>query len=287
MLVRLLAVFLLLQVAFGLRGLDTTHPGAHFHYDDCEEEPAGCPDNWGELAIDKNQCGSTLRQSPIDLPRASDVEGVSHFDIAPHYAPFEQLNLVNNGHTIQVDTPAGVKNGLTVTWDNGVKAEYKLLQFHFHTKSEHSVDGRRFPLEVHLVHQIVNPVDGAESHLVLGAFFTSGDKNLFLESFIDRLPEIPVDGKNIFQSDSIHIDLNQLLSIVHTSRFWTYKGSLTTPPCSEIVHWVVLNEPAGTVSRSQLKKIAKKIPGGVNARPVQPLGDVQEVLIHQVNVVHA
>lgn len=201
------------------------------------------PDQWATLDSAFTACSGT-QQSPIDLPASGDA---SSGTLSVSYDDAEG-DLVDTGHGVQID-----HNGGTLTV-NGTT--YELLQFHFHTPSEHTVDGNAYPAEVHFVHAADN-----DSLAVIGVFIEEGAANDALTPFWDDLSAIedaPVDS----------IDVDALLPDDKT--YYTYDGSLTTPPCSEIVTWLVMQTPI-TMSAEQLD--ALRAVHDDNARPVQPLND--------------
>jgi carbonic anhydrase len=157
----------------------------------------------------------------------------------------------NNGHTFQVN----VDKGSSIKVDGKT---FELLQFHFHTPSEHTVDGRPFPLELHLVHQAAD-----KSLAVIGVLMTEGTSNSVLAKFWDKLPKTASEvdtGQNI--------ELKDLLPR-GTDDYFTYAGSLTTPPCSESVRWIVLQQPV-QVAKAQIATFRAVFPN--NSRPTLPLG---------------
>ncbi len=135
--------------------------------------------------------------------------------------------------------------------------DYKLVQFHFHTPSEESIDGKRFPLVAHLVHKNEN---GALA--VVAVLFKKGKENAALKQVFAELPAAAGDKHPL----ASNIDMMATLPSTHA--YYAYMGSLTTPPCSEGVHWQVLKQPS-EISGKQLAAFRKLYP--MNARPVQPL----------------
>lgn len=212
----------------------------------CYEGACG-PENWADLSPDYHLCADGLKQSPINLYRNRDAQTPA-LKISYKATP---LIIINNGHTVQVNYATG--STLTV----GTK-KYRLLQFHFHTPSEHLKDGRTYPLEAHLVH-----MDDFGGLAVLGVFLKEGDTtNAFLKPIFDNLPktegEVTVAGVNVNVTGLLPRDRD----------YFAYAGSLTTPPCSEGVSWMVLEDTV-TVSKAQLEQFRAIFHG--NARPEQAL----------------
>ena len=161
------------------------------------------------------------------------------------------VDIVNNGHTVQVDT---VGSGVLVIGGD----RYFLQQFHFHTPSEHTVDGHSCPLEVHFVHRTAGG-----KLAVVGLLFEEGAENPALTPFWSRMPKSagpPVDlGRG-------GVDIRKVLPARHD--VYRYAGSLTTPPCSEGVSWLVLKEHA-TASAAQIGAFRALVRH--DNRPIQPL----------------
>ena len=203
------------------------------------------PEHWADIDPAYATCRTGARQSPIDLPDAGTADGAAP-PLVLDYRP-GAATVVNLGHTLQANVAAG--NRLTV---GGV--EYQLLQFHVHTPSEHSIDGRHFPMEAHLVHR------NAEGGLaVVGVLIDAGAAGV-----IDELP-LP-DAVGASAEPDAALDPTHLLPA--SRAFHAFEGSLTTPPCSEGVQWIVMREPA-TASAEALARIAALL--GPTNRPVNPL----------------
>lgn len=215
----------------------------HWSYEG-EEGPA----YWGALDPANAACAQGQQQSPVDLNLETAVDAALS-ELRLSWTPFAPA-ITNNGHTVQID--AGGAGGHAML--NGVR--YELLQYHFHHASEHSFRGVHAPLEVHLVHRAA---DGGL--LVVGALFREGAENPALAALWPAIPEAHGAGK----LDS-PVDPAALVPVGGGA--FRYQGSLTTPPCSEIVSWVVLMEPV-SASAAQIARFAELFPG--NARPVQPL----------------
>ncbi|MEL6523146.1 MAG: carbonic anhydrase family protein [Pseudomonadota bacterium] len=204
------------------------------------------PDHWANLSEDYHVCGAGRQQSPIDLTHATraDVDRVT-----TQWKAASDFEVVNNGHTLQANMPKG-----SVSIVNG--KPYDLLQFHFHHQSEHTVDGEHFPMEAHFVHK---SADG--DLLVLGVFLDEGQKNDVLAPIWTVAPSSKGTARVV--------ETNHLQDLLpNSSKHFTYAGSLTTPPCSEIVTWVVYEEPV-EASEQQISDFAEVFPH--NNRPLQSL----------------
>jgi carbonic anhydrase len=207
-------------------------------------------DFWGDIAPEFQTCSSGQAQSPINIEGSGFTLNVGSLDLNYQDTP---LAIVNNGHTVRVD----YQPGSTLTLDGEV---YELLQFHFHQPSEHLISGKGSAMEAHFVHR--NQITG--DLVVLAVLMAEGEMNKSLESIWQQI--LPADSPAAQISD---LTINALQLLPENSRqYYRYQGSLTTPPCSEIVTWLVLKQPV-SVSKSQLTKFFGAI--GNNARPVQAL----------------
>lgn len=204
-------------------------------------------DRWGQLDEKYALCEAGIMQSPIDLGKAN-AKGLIDVSTDYHSGP---LSILNNGHTIQ----ANFAQGSTMTSGDVL---FNLLQVHFHTPSEHLVDGQSFPLTAHFVHA------SEEGKLaVLGIMFIEGAANQELGKLIKAAPTSKADVVTVSGST---FDPAQL--IPEKLEVYRYMGSLTTPPCSEGVNWHVVKKPV-TASKSQIAAMTKIM--GNNARPAQLL----------------
>jgi len=208
-------------------------------------------------------------QSPINLPKSME-KLVSAFKFKLRYGidciNFSEeglpVNLVNNGKTIQMDMTK--RHTLTLIETGDV---YELLQFHFHTLSEHTINDSAFALELHLVHKL----EGADKFLVLGMFFDSGgigSTNEFLASFWDLLPG-PGSGTS---EHNVDVNLSALVDAISDASFYGYNGSLTTPPLTEGVKWIVMKDVLHC-SKEQIVRFQERSGHKGNFRPPQPLND--------------
>ena len=207
------------------------------------------PDHWGSLSPDYALCADGTAQSPIDIRDASELDLV---DIRFEYGRTANV-VTNTGHSIQVD----VEGDSHIIY-NGIK--YDLLQFHFHAPSEHRIDGQAAAMEVHFVHH--DPNSGALA--VVGILLEEGERDN--DAYAPVFSDLPAQADRSRVSDD-SLELATLLP--QTRTFYTYQGSLTTPPCSEIVRWLLLDT---TIELSAGQIAAYTAIYANNARPVQPLG---------------
>lgn len=208
------------------------------------------PGFWGETP-GWESCGgtaATARQSPIDIDHVAFDRRLGPLRLELHETP---LDLTNNGHTIEEEYEPGSSIAL-----NGLV--YGLTQFHFHTLSEHTIAGRHAVMELHAV--FAEPASSNKA--VVGMLFVIGKSNLFISALMaDGLPKKSGDVVDV---PSRAINLADALT--DTSRYYTYAGSLTTPPCTETVTWFVLHEPA-ELSLAQFEALRTIL--GNNFRPLQ------------------
>jgi len=204
------------------------------------------PDHWGGLDPCFALCDSGSRQSPVDLANAIPAAASDTLDI--RWQPADAC-VLDTGHTVQVD----VAEGSFIVLEG---REFSLTQFHFHLPSEHTVGGARYALEAHFVH-----VAAAGDLAVIGTFIEIGEKDVNIQRIWEAIPaygESPVTLSGF----------NPATLLPRGRVYARYTGSLTTPPCSEVVHWVVMVEPT-FASQAQVDLFSKLHPP--NARPVQPL----------------
>ena len=205
---------------------------------------SGGPEAWGQMQPEYSKCSTGTRQSPIDIRGgiAVDLEPIK-FDYRP-----SGFSVIDNGHTVQVNVEPG--NSITITGKR-----YELVQFHFHRPSEERVNGRQYDMVAHLVHK---DVDGKMA--VVAVLLDRGSAQAIVQAVWNNLP--------LEKGDEVHagtrIDLSQLLP--EDKRYYTYMGSLTTPPCSEGVLWMVMKQPV-PISVEQVAIFSRLYP--MNARPIQ------------------
>lgn len=224
---------------------------------------------WASMKADSGLCRNGKQQSPVDLPKCHKISKRPPINVA--WGTRSNVKLVNNGHSVKIDvaTSSSTIGPPTMKMDGKV---YTLKQCHWHSGSEHTVSGQQLPLVVHCVHQ--NDADLGK-YGVLGIFYTLGiSQNEFLAAFEDRLPEHDRHGSNDVESDFTGpIDFNLLHQGTDKNKYWTYEGSLTTPPCSEVVDWYILMDYL-TLEQVQLTKMETAMgwaPYGGNYRPPQEL----------------
>ena len=216
-------------------------------------EGATGPDAWGDLDQTYAACVNGSEQSPINI-EFSEVEiDRTIEDVEIQYEP-TTFSLVNNGHTIQANTSSETNN---IILDG---AAYQLVQFHFHTPSEHQFNGQPYAMELHLVHQ-----NGNGELAVLGVMIQEGDMNNQLQPVWEALQ------KGDSEEDiSISDPINPQALLPQEQTFLYYNGSLTTPPCKEEVEWIILEQPID-MSKEQIQVFQQLFPD--NHRPVQPLNE--------------
>ncbi len=202
------------------------------------------PQSWGKLKPEFIKCTSGERQSPIDIRDGMKLQlDPVQFDYRP-----SAFRVIDNGHTVQVNVAGG--NTIEV-----IGRRYSLVQFHFHRPSEERVEGRQFEMVAHLVHK-----DMEGRLAVVAVLLDQGSAHPLVQTVWNNLPlekgeEVPARAM---------LDLNALLPAERN--YFTYMGSLTTPPCSEGVLWMVMKQPV-QVSLEQIGIFARLYP--MNARPIQ------------------
>ncbi|RXH55489.1 carbonic anhydrase [Granulicella sibirica] len=203
------------------------------------------PEHWSQLDPANSACALGHMESPIDLRGAKRV---ALPELTFDYHPAE-WKIVDNGHTVQVIVPPGssmISSG----------HRYELVQFHFHHPSEEAIAGKHFDMVIHMVHK------DADGHLaVVAVLLADGDNNAVIQKLWDSLPK----SENEVKPVAATLDPTQLLPVAHG--YYTFEGSLTTPPCTEGVRWFVMKSPL-KISVAEEQAFAKLFPN--NARPLQP-----------------
>ena len=225
-------------IATNIDSMQSGHD-VHWSYDG-----EGGPLRWGKIDAANAKCDTGERQSPIDIHDGIrvDLEPIQ-FDYKP-----VRFNVVDTGHTIQVNLGAG--NYISV-----LGRKYELTQFHFHKPSEERINGKNYDMVAHLVHK---DVDG--KLIVISVLIEQGKSNSLIQTVWNNMPL----EKNETVQPAGTLDLNQLLPV--NRQYYTYMGSLTTPPCTEGVLWMVLKEPI-EVTQEQISIFSRLYP--MNARPIQ------------------
>ena len=205
------------------------------------------PEHWAELSPAYALCGSGRNQSPVNLDQMIEAE------LPPITFEYggQVTEVVNNGHTIKANYAPG----------SAIKANgktYELKQFHFHSPSENTIAGKSFPMEAHFVHAAK---DG--SLAVVAVMMETGEASPAIEKLWSRMPQTP--GRTATLKETVTAE-----SLLPDDRdHYRFNGSLTTPPCTEGVLWLVMKKPI-TISEAQLKAF-QKVMKHPNNRPVQPL----------------
>ena len=202
--------------------------------------------NWEE--IENSDCNTAV-QSPVDI-RPEEAIKAQLPEITYEYNPF-QMMIVDNGHTIQ---GFGAEDSFITVGNK----RYQFLQFHFHSPSEHTVNGKAYPLELHLVHKEV----GTDNLAVVGVFIEEGAENNFLGNVFNEIPS----EEKVEQQTDIMLNLSDFIPPAQS--YYTYLGSLTTPPCTVGVDWILFDEPI-QASTAQIGMFTERYDN--TARPVQPL----------------
>ena len=205
------------------------------------------PEHWGCLSEAYRPCGAGVEQSPINI--ASCEPG----DDAPlTFSYAAKANAArNNGHTVYLDFAPG--NVLDVEGH-----QYELQGVHYHSPAEHEVEGERFAAELHLVHQ-----DDGGNLAVVGLLFRLGPASPLVQNLLDAAPDVGSTADLTDGADAAEYVPDDI-------SYFGYAGSLTTPPCTEGVRWIVM-QSVGTVSQAQVDQL-QEITGGPNNRPVQEIG---------------
>lgn len=235
------------------------HHEAHWSY-----EGEGAPEHWASLSPDFATCDSGVEQSPIDLVNAVPIEDsgirrrLGEAVLTVHQRA-RVMDLVDNGHTVQItnDVPLSIELGDTV---------YELAQFHFHAPSEHTIDGQHAQLEVHFVHK-----SAAGELAVVGILVDEGEHDAIWDAVVAAFPDKAGGQRHV---ENLDLDVNDLRPL--PQHYYRYEGSLTTPPCSEGVQWIVMAE-LRQISSEQMATIVSLL--HENNRPVQPIGERQIGLV--------
>lgn len=227
------------------------------------------PARWSHLDHAFALCVTGKEQSPIDLPKTS---ASSPSQLSLNYSPAVMViendgptdlffgdtkTIVNTGHTIQLNYHN--KNEYeAITFANET---YRLVQLHFHTPSEHQLHGDSFPLEIHFVHQ-----SDHGKVLVIAVFVERGEKNETLQRIINHLPN-DMNQEHVIAAEKI----SPAALLPQVKDYYSYVGSLTVPPCTQGVQWLIMREPIKALP-GQIMQMRRAVGYG-SARPVQPLNE--------------
>jgi len=209
------------------------------------------PAKWAKLEKGFATCASGTAQSPIDIPDANARKG----DLPPLLFNYKTvpLKIIDNGHTIQVNYPPD-------SWLTVEGKRYQLVEIDFHKPSEFKIDGKGQEMEAHLIHR-----DKDGKLAIVAVLLDQGKENALMKTLWSNLPQAK-DKENAVPN----VQISAFGLLPANKDYYTFKGSLTTPPCSEDVTWYVLKTPV-PVSADQIARFARYYP--MNARPVQPLND--------------
>jgi carbonic anhydrase len=241
--------FLAIAVATPLLMLVATAAAAHGGAAHWTYSGATGPAKWGSLEKDFGSCSLGKTQSPIDI-RDSSVKKADLPAITFDYKP-APLKIIDNGHTIQINYAPGS----FITVDG---KQYELQQFHFHKPSEEKLNGKNFDMVAHLVHK-----DADGNLAVVAVLLKKGSASPLVKTLWSNLPK---EKGHEMAVDAVTINIADLLP--SDKAYYTFAGSLTTPPCSESVTWFVLKNPS-SISSDEIARFGKSYP--MNARPTQPL----------------
>jgi carbonic anhydrase len=208
--------------------------------------------HWGELDPSYSLCSAGKEQSPIDIRSAQSVNLPA---LRFQYKSGPLNHLVNNGYAIRVNYPDGGVGSNDLLVDS---SRYRLTQFHFHHPSEEYIHGKPYEMAIHLMHE-----SAAGKIVGVTVFLRAGHANPTVQKIRDHMP--PTKGNEV---DVPGVDINPGDLLPADTSYYVYEGSLTAPPCTENVTWLVLKKPV-EVSRQQIAAFARLYPHDV--RPVQPL----------------
>ena len=242
---------------------------------DFDYGPVRGPTYWHGLSPENFLCGVGREQSPINVNNSIPVEQAGIIDIK---VPVQEAELLNLGTTVEV-----ILGGNTLI--DG--CEYELRQFHFHTPSEHWIEGKHYPMEIHMVHEakgqsnvlmlvamLMFPSDDPSSLAVIALFVQLSSTQTFhtLESIILHVDAISEPGSTV---EIQNLNVTDIVDVVNEASFYRYSGSLTTPPCTEGVQFFIAQDPIPlrTEKYNDLKEVL-----GFNARFIQSTWPAKNVL---------
>lgn len=237
-----LVLIILLPSRLSMRAQE--HKSGHWGYDGAEG-----PSHWAELNPEFAVCRSGHNQSPIDIRNAHKA------DLPPIQVDYKSspLHIIDNGHTIMINYAPG-------SFIQVGDKRYMLKQFHFHRPSEERINGKDYDMSLHLVH-----ADEQGNLAVVAVLLQLGSDNALIKQLWSDLPKEKEQEEDL---DNVQINAKDLLP--STLSYFTFPGSLTTPPCTENVTWFVLETPV-TVSAAEIQRFEKLYRH--NARPTESVYD--------------
>ncbi len=222
------------------------HKKAHWGYG---EEGTVAPAKWGDMKGNAT-CKTGDEQSPVNIQEV--VKATTPLDFTQKHHP-QDFNVSNNGHTVVFHAQSPSHSEIKVN-----DKVYELLQFHYHAPSEHTIKDKSYPLEIHFVHK---SKDGQLA--VIGVLYEIGENNVELAKVVNNLVQDTEDTEDDVVLSNFNIDT----IMPKDKQTLAYNGSLTTPPCSEQVQWLVQKTPVN-IGQGQLEKFTSLYDD--NNRPVQP-----------------
>ncbi len=232
-----------------LKKAETKHHNENTHTTHWGYKGENDPAHWSNIKDDYLACSGNS-QSPINIEKKLAKKHTGKNNLQLNYMK-SILDILNNGHTEEFV----ISKGNSLVFNNKT---YQLKQFHMHTLSEHTVNGDHFPLEIHFVNKAE---DG--TYAVLSILLKEGKESLFLGKYLAKFPKT----KGEYKSNEV-IDINSV--IPNTEHYYHYKGSFTTPPCTEVVDWIILQDNP-TASKKQLTILHNLMHD--NYRPIQKLNE--------------
>ncbi|GMJ02971.1 alpha carbonic anhydrase 2 [Hibiscus trionum] len=255
----LVSVFLIFSI-MSLSSVSAQEVEEERDFDYLENSGKG-PEHWGDLNKEWAACKNGDLQSPIDMSshRATIINNSGYLKTS--YKPCAAL-LKNRGHDILVKWPDCDAGSIMI---NGT--DYPLKQAHWHSPSEHTIDGRRYAMELHVVHQSKDP-NLKNNVAVIGVLYRFAEPDAFLSKLMSNIESM---ADELEKREVGVIDPNDIINL-GGDEYYRYMGSLTVPPCSEGVIWI-MNKEIGNVSRDQVRALRKAVHdyAETNARPLQPI----------------
>lgn len=219
------------------------------------------PAKWGRLDPKFSKCVQGKWQSPIDIPNSKVVRKMH---LKPLIRDYHTFNVTLADNLVNVGLHFGENSGVLISDDK----QYKLKQMHWHTPSEHTIDGVHYDAELHLVHLAD---DG--TYAVIGILYRLGKSDPFVTEIQNKLSLLAKESRSYgyqFEIPLKGINMKELQE--RTRKYYKYNGSFTTPPCTEVVTWYILGK-VKSISKEQIAALKSPLGPGCkhNSRPVQPL----------------